>query len=88
MDGSAGYASIALPRQYPNLTFIVKDLPDIVAQGPEHLASQEDSPSLSGRISYKAHSFFKTQSVKDDADISISSGTSCTVGPMTIAPEF
>lgn len=68
MGGSTGHASIALARQYPNLTFIVEYLPEIAAQGPEHLASQEDSPSLSGRISYKAHSFFDPQPIQD-ADI-------------------
>lgn len=68
MGGSTGHASIALARQYPDLTFIVEDLPEVIAQGPEYLASQEDCKSLSGRIFYRTHSFLDPQPVKD-ADV-------------------
>lgn len=68
MGGSTGHASIALARQYPELTFIVEDLPEVIAQGPEYVSSQEDSRSLKRRVSYKAHSFFDPQPVQD-ADV-------------------
>ena len=42
MGGSTGHASIALARRYPELTFIVEDLPEVVEEGPKYLTSQND----------------------------------------------
>ncbi|CEJ55408.1 hypothetical protein PMG11_01669 [Penicillium brasilianum] len=68
VGGSTGHASIALARRYPELTFIVEDLPEVVEGGPKYLASQDDRQALEGRVSYKAHSFFDPQPVQD-ADV-------------------
>ncbi|KAJ5166851.1 uncharacterized protein N7482_005632 [Penicillium canariense] len=68
LGGSTGHASIALARKFPDLTFIVEDLPEVIAGGPKYLASQEDAQSLRTRVSYKAHSFFDPQPVQD-ADV-------------------
>ncbi|GES66777.1 O-methyltransferase [Aspergillus terreus] len=68
VGGSTGHASIALARKFPDLTFIVEDLPDVVAGGPAYLDRQDGAEELASRISYKAHNFFEPQPVRD-ADV-------------------
>lgn len=68
MGGSTGHASIALAQEFPDLSFIVQDLPEVVAGGPTYLTSQGDGQDLSPRISYIAQNFFDPQPVKD-ADV-------------------
>ncbi|KAB8236672.1 hypothetical protein ETB97_008923 [Aspergillus alliaceus] len=68
VGGSTGHASLALARKFPELNFVVEDLPDVVANGPEYLASLDDAHELKHRIEYRAHSFFHPQPVQD-ADV-------------------
>ncbi|KAB5575394.1 putative O-methyltransferase, partial [Coniochaeta sp. 2T2.1] len=71
VGGSTGNTSAALAASFPNLSFIVEDLPEVVAGGPQHLSSLSntttttdgDSRSLSRRIQFRAHSFFDKQPV-------------------------
>ncbi|KAF1813460.1 S-adenosyl-L-methionine-dependent methyltransferase [Eremomyces bilateralis CBS 781.70] len=65
IGGSAGHASIALANAYPSLTFVVEDLPHVVAQGAEALPEP-----LKSRISFLPLDFFTPQPVKD-ADVYI-----------------
>ncbi|KAJ5967104.1 S-adenosyl-L-methionine-dependent methyltransferase [Penicillium viridicatum] len=59
VGGSTGAASIALARAFPDLDFIVQDLPDNVANGEAALAEQPSS--IKPRISFQAHDFFEDQ---------------------------
>ncbi|KAJ5948878.1 hypothetical protein N7454_002185 [Penicillium verhagenii] len=68
VGGSTGHASIALAEKYPDLRFVVEDLPEVAAGGPAYLASQENGSVLASRVSYKAHSFFEPQPIHD-ADV-------------------
>lgn len=68
MGGSTGHTSVALARRFPDLHFVVEDLPEVVAEGPEYLSSLDDAQDLKPRISYRAHSFFDPQPVQD-ADV-------------------
>ena len=68
MGGSTGHTSVALARKFPDLTFVVEDLPEVVAEGPEYLSSLDDARDLKPRVSYRAHSFFDPQPVQD-ADV-------------------
>ncbi|KAA8644447.1 hypothetical protein EYZ11_003576 [Aspergillus tanneri] len=65
VGGSTGHASISLAREFPELSFVVEDLPEVVAGGPEYLASLPDADDLECRIEYRAHSFFDPQPVTD-----------------------
>ncbi|KAE8141739.1 S-adenosyl-L-methionine-dependent methyltransferase [Aspergillus pseudotamarii] len=68
VGGSTGHTSVALARKFPDLNFVVEDLPEVVAEGPEYLSSLNDTQDLRPRISYRAHSFFDPQPVQD-ADV-------------------
>ncbi|KNG91390.1 putative O-methyltransferase [Aspergillus nomiae NRRL 13137] len=68
VGGSTGHTSVALARKFPDLTFVVEDLPEVVAEGPEYLSSLDDARDLKPRVSYRAHSFFDPQPVQD-ADV-------------------
>lgn len=68
VGGSTGHASIALARKFPDLSFVVEDLPGVVEGGPAYLESQDDAQELAPRITYKPHNFFEPQPIKD-ADI-------------------
>lgn len=68
MGGSTGHTSVALARKYPDLNFVVEDLPEVVAEGPGYLSYLDDAQDLKSRIGYRAHSFFDPQPVQD-ADV-------------------
>ncbi|OGM43310.1 putative O-methyltransferase [Aspergillus bombycis] len=68
VGGSTGHTSVALARKFPDLNFVVEDLPKVVAEGPEYLSSLDDAQDLKPRIGYRAHSFFDPQPVQD-ADV-------------------
>ncbi|KAB8207674.1 hypothetical protein BDV34DRAFT_234095 [Aspergillus parasiticus] len=68
VGGSTGHTSVALARKFPDLTFVVEDLPEVVAEGPGYLSSLDDALDLKSRIGYRAHSFFDPQPVQD-ADV-------------------
>ncbi|RAQ45531.1 O-methyltransferase [Aspergillus flavus] len=68
VGGSTGHTSVALARKFPDLNFVVEDLPEVVAEGPGYLSSLDDAQDLKSRIGYRAHSFFDPQPVQD-ADV-------------------
>ncbi|KAI9729392.1 MAG: hypothetical protein M1834_006916 [Cirrosporium novae-zelandiae] len=58
VGGSTGDFSIQIANAAPSLTFVIEDLPAVVAQGESLLPS-----SLKNRISFKAHDFFTPQPI-------------------------
>jgi 6-hydroxytryprostatin B O-methyltransferase len=66
MGGSDCHASLALATAYPNLSFIVQDLPDTIVNGPVLISSSPEQ--IRSRISCQAHDFFTPQTVTD-ADV-------------------
>ncbi|KIW27721.1 uncharacterized protein PV07_07432 [Cladophialophora immunda] len=61
VGGSVGHMSIALAERYPQLNFVVQDLPDIVAAGQRALPAD-----LKDRVSFQTHDFFTPQPVQAD----------------------
>ncbi|KIW93077.1 uncharacterized protein Z519_05682 [Cladophialophora bantiana CBS 173.52] len=59
VGGSVGHMSIGLAEKFPQLKFVVQDLPDIVAVGEPALP-----PELKDRVSFQAHDFFTPQPVQ------------------------
>ncbi|KAH7257939.1 putative O-methyltransferase [Fusarium tricinctum] len=62
VGGSVGHGSIALAQEFPQLSFIVQDLPSVVSGAEQQLASFADG-DLPGRIKFQGHSFFESQPV-------------------------
>lgn len=62
IGGSHGFVCVALAERYPNLKFVVQDLPKTVASAPTL------SPEIAPRITFQAHDFHTAQPVKG-ADI-------------------
>ena len=63
VGGSEGKYSIALANSFPNLKFIVQDLPAVVrAVGTKQLVPSE----LADRVTFMAHDMFKEQPVSAD----------------------
>ncbi|KAL2062467.1 hypothetical protein VTL71DRAFT_6733 [Oculimacula yallundae] len=58
IGGSHGFVCIALAERYPNLKFIVQDLPKTVTSAPKL------SEDLASRITFQAHDFHTKQPVK------------------------
>ncbi|KAK7555287.1 S-adenosyl-L-methionine-dependent methyltransferase [Phyllosticta citricarpa] len=58
VGGSHGFVPVALGKQFPNLRFIVQDLPKTVAGGPATVPAE-----LSDRIQFQSHDFFTEQPV-------------------------
>ncbi|TVY65610.1 O-methyltransferase aurJ, partial [Lachnellula suecica] len=69
VGGSTGQASILLAKNYPELTFLVQDLPDTVANGPAVLSSLD--PEIASRLTFTAQDILTPQpeSVATTADI-------------------
>ncbi|KAK8092053.1 sterigmatocystin 8-O-methyltransferase [Apiospora hydei] len=63
VGGSTGHSCIALAQAYPNLRFIVQDLPEVVEGGPKILADVPNAASIADRIRYQSHSFFEPNPV-------------------------
>ena len=63
VGGARGPVSISLAREFPDLSFVVQDLEDIVVEGQRELP--ED---LKERIEFMPHDFFTAQPVKN-ADV-------------------
>ncbi|KAK8058409.1 hypothetical protein PG994_008857 [Apiospora phragmitis] len=61
VGGSTGHSSIALAEAYPNLRFIVQDLPEVIKEVPNILEGKDTG--IASRIQHQAHSFFETQPV-------------------------
>ncbi|KAH9844670.1 Hydroxyindole O-methyltransferase [Teratosphaeria destructans] len=64
VGGSVGMASITLAEAFPDLNFIVQELPDGVRDGKEYIASVRKPESVTSRIQYQAHDFFQEQPIK------------------------
>jgi len=58
IGGSHGFVCVALAERYPNLKFVVQDLPKTVASAPK-LADE-----IASRITFQAHDFHTAQPVK------------------------
>ncbi|KAL3471638.1 S-adenosyl-L-methionine-dependent methyltransferase [Aspergillus californicus] len=67
LGGSTGHVSIALAREYPDLNFIVQDLPEVIEGAQQYLHSLPDGNSLEDRIQYRTHDLFTPQPVPDAA---------------------
>ncbi|OGM43332.1 hypothetical protein ABOM_008734 [Aspergillus bombycis] len=63
IGGSTGHAAIALAKAFPDLIFIVQDLPINVDNGRQ-AASSTLPPDYFARIIYQAHDFTQPQPVK------------------------
>ncbi|KAF3058615.1 6-hydroxytryprostatin B O-methyltransferase [Daldinia childiae] len=62
IGGSQGSLAVALAKRFPDLSFVVQDMPEVVEGAGATLPSE-----LRGRISFMAHDFFKPQTVRADA---------------------
>lgn len=63
VGGSFGFVCILLATTFPNIHFVVQDLPEVVATGASKLP-----PALADRVNFMAHDFLTEQPVKN-ADI-------------------
>jgi O-methyltransferase domain len=63
VGGSIGFVCVALAEKFPNLKFVVQDLPKTVADAPSKIPAD-----LHSRIEFQAHDFYTPQPVKD-ADV-------------------
>ena len=54
---------LALAEAFPNLNFIVQDLPDTIESSRPDMTSLP--PSIAARVSYQHHNFFTPQPLKD-----------------------
>lgn len=61
VGGSSGASSTALARAYPDLIFVVQDLPENVASGKSAIAQLPND--VASRITLQEHDFFKPQPV-------------------------
>ncbi|KAF2795491.1 O-methyltransferase [Melanomma pulvis-pyrius CBS 109.77] len=70
VGGSGGHASVALASAFPNLNFIVQDLPETVANAEVAFAGniEQNGSSVEKRLRFMAHDFFTPQPVTN-ADI-------------------
>jgi 6-hydroxytryprostatin B O-methyltransferase len=64
MGGSTGHASIALAETFPDLKFIVQDLPDVTADSAKRFDERKLTLSIASRIQFQEHSFFNQQPMK------------------------
>ncbi|KAI9838008.1 MAG: hypothetical protein M1819_006162 [Sarea resinae] len=60
VGGSAGYVGIALAQRFPDLSFIVQDLPVVRERADSVIPA-----NLKHRVSFVAHDFFQTQPCSD-----------------------
>jgi hypothetical protein len=64
LGGSHGLVSIDIAKEFPDLRFIVQDLPKVI----EDAKTKEMPAEVADRVTFMAHNFFTEQPVKD-ADI-------------------
>lgn len=65
VGGSTGHVTYALAKEFPDLRFIVEDLPHVIANGEATLVSQPES--IATRVSFQPHDFFQPQPVQGAA---------------------
>ncbi|KAE9993411.1 hypothetical protein EG327_005182 [Venturia inaequalis] len=63
VGGSIGFVCVALAKKFPELSFVVQDLPNTIADAPASLPVE-----FKDRIEFQAHDFYTPQPVKD-ADV-------------------
>nr|ANM86343.1 putative sterigmatocystin 8-O-methyltransferase [Cladonia uncialis subsp. uncialis]AUW31211.1 putative O-methyltransferase [Cladonia uncialis subsp. uncialis] len=63
LGGSNGHASIGLAKVFPNLKFIVQDLPNTIETSRPDMTTLP--PSIAARLTYQHHDFFTAQPLKD-----------------------
>lgn len=69
VGGSKGHVSLHLARIYPQLKFIVQDLPEVIdGAANQLLVSSVDDATIKDRIEFVAHDMFEEQPVKN-ADV-------------------
>lgn len=61
---STTHTSLALASAFPNLQFVVQDLPEVVQQGKASLA-QLASDTVTSRVRFTAHVFVTPQQLQD-----------------------
>ncbi|KAI8950854.1 S-adenosyl-L-methionine-dependent methyltransferase [Xylaria longipes] len=66
VGGSSGNAAIALANEFPDLSFVVQDLPVNIKNGRESAVSLVED--IGSRITFQSHDFTQPQPVKD-ADV-------------------
>jgi 6-hydroxytryprostatin B O-methyltransferase len=65
VGGGMGYASIALAKAFPDLTFTVQDFDKVVESGERmFLEETRDQPELRKRVKFMAHDAFEDQPIK------------------------
>jgi 6-hydroxytryprostatin B O-methyltransferase len=67
VGGSTGHASFALATAYPDLHFIVQDMPSVLNQNP-HPGHTHYNSSLGDRLIFQPYDFFNRQPVRS-ADV-------------------
>ncbi|KAJ9369373.1 hypothetical protein DTO282E5_5896 [Paecilomyces variotii] len=68
VGGSTGHASIALAESFPDLKFIVQDLPMVTSTSKDNREKTPLPETVASRISFESHDFFKPQPVQN-ADV-------------------
>lgn len=71
VGGSKGHVSLHLARIFPDLKFIVQDLPEVIdgaANQPLPSLTQDDDAAIKDRIEFVPHNMFEEQPIKD-ADV-------------------
>ncbi|KAK5095775.1 hypothetical protein LTS08_007909 [Lithohypha guttulata] len=61
VGGSQGHASIALASTFPNLSFIVQDLPEVIDRAKKSRTTSPPDPAVASRVSFEVHNFFQPQ---------------------------
>ena len=59
VGGGHGGVSSAIATRFPNIRFVVQDLPAVAQEGPEHVPSE-----VKDRIEFMHHNFFHEQPVQ------------------------
>ncbi|KAI1388680.1 O-methyltransferase [Hypoxylon trugodes] len=69
VGGGSGHVSMDLATEFPNLNFIVEDVPHMIAEGQHQLTTQPTRKWLEPRIQFLQHDFFQLQPVRDVAAV-------------------
>lgn len=62
IGGSHGFVCVALAKKFPQLSFVVQDMPKTVADGPSKIPAE-----FKNKIEFQAHDFYTEQPIKDAA---------------------
>lgn len=67
IGGNIGHSCVTLAKAFPDLDFIVQDIPHVVEEGIQAVKANNPA-SISDRIRYQTYDFFEKQPVQD-ADV-------------------